>query len=51
MSLGILSNRYLFNYFINLKSERIGLYFSFFLHCFILLMAIGLAKFFWTSSN
>ena len=42
MSLRTLANYYFFN----LESERIGLYFSFFLHCFILLLVIGLPNFF-----
>ena len=46
MSLRTLSNHYFVNYFINLESERIGLYFSFFLHCLILLLALGLPNFF-----
>ena len=46
MSLSTLSNNNFVNYFINLGSERIGLYISFFLHCFILLFAIGLPNFF-----
>ena len=46
MNLGI-SNIYNFNsYFNNMGSEKIGLYFSFFLHCIILLLAIGLPNFF-----
>ena len=46
MSLRILNNYHFINYFINLESKRIGLYCSFFLHCFILLLAIGLPNFF-----
>ena len=51
MSLSTLSNNNFVNYFINLGSERIGLYISFFLHCLILLFAIGLPNFFWAITN
>ena len=46
MSLKTLNNHHFINYFTKFESERIGLYFSFFLHCFILLLAIGLPNFF-----
>jgi len=46
MNLRSLNNYFFVNYFINLKSEKIGLYSSFFFHCFILLLAIGLPNFF-----
>ena len=46
MSLRALTNHQIINYFVNIESKRIGLYFSFFLHCLILLLALGLPNFF-----
>ena len=46
MSLRILSSYNYNSYINNFASEKIGLYFSFFLHCLILLIVIGLPNFF-----
>ena len=46
MNVLILKNNVFFGYFNNLGSEHIGFYFSFILHFFFLLFAIGLPNFF-----
>ena len=46
MNILVLTNNRFYNYFEKIKSDKLGFYFSFFLHLIILLFAIGIPNFF-----